>query len=68
MWSNYPFFIFLCPKIVSVKKTKVFGFGYVFKKHEKIWGHSQNFTDTIWIVQGVFFTDIILGHWKMKNG
>ena len=21
-WSNYPFFIFLCPKIVSVKKTK----------------------------------------------
>ena len=42
------------------KNTQVFGFGYVFKKHRKILGHSQNFTDTIWIVQGVWFFSRIL--------
>ena len=53
------------------EKTQVFGFGYVFKK---ILGHSQNFTDTIWIVLALYFfsrilnMDAILGHRKMKKG
>ena len=38
------------------KKTQVFVFGYYFKT---ILRHSQNFTGTIWEVQGVFFTDTV---------
>jgi hypothetical protein len=52
---------------------KFWGFGYVFKKHRKFLGHSQNITDTIWIVLGLYFfhgyfMDSILGHRKIKNG
>ena len=57
------------------KKHKFLDLAMFSKKHRKFWGHSQNFTDTIWLVQGVcfFFTDTvwilhILWHRKTKNG
>ena len=47
----------------EVKKKQFFGFGCVFKKNL---GQSQNFTDTICIVQGVWFFSRIL-FWDIEK-
>ena len=62
--------------VLCSKKTQVFAFGYVSKKHRNFLRHIQNFMDTIWQIFGQFKVfgflhryclDTILGHRKLKN-